>query len=450
MLVDNITYQNQRGQITNLANDGSKNDVLIAPPHPASQEWSGVAANAVVIYALDTPVMTDKLATEALNIGTSALLSTLFTASDPTGRAVTKYQAYNTNAADNLLLGKVVENANSAASAVTATSLASMSLLASLGLTTDTLEVRGYNGTYWGDWQSLAVNVVVQPPVLVAQTAAQNWLQGQKVNFALPSTVFSDPQHQVLSYAATGAGGAGLPAWLSFNSITRAFTGTVPAGLENFPVVVTATDTAGLSNSETFVVNVAAAAPLVALHTAAQSWAAGGAISFALPSGTFTDPQGQALTYTVVQANGSALPTWLHFDPVALAFSGAAPTALQTLQLKVTATDTSHLSVYEVFTATIVKGAAGLVVGDWNGSGPGAGAHDAAVLPAEERFGGPSGWFWIRAPRDADNAGCASSCVMGTGSGGCGYGRKARALPWTRWGRHARACCARRPQTPIH
>ncbi len=27
--------------------------------------------------------------------------------------------------------------------------------------------------------------------------------------------------------------------------------------------------------------------------------------------------------------------------------------------------------------------------------------------------------------------------------------KKARALPWTRWGRHARACCARRPQTPI-
>jgi hypothetical protein len=28
--------------------------------------------------------------------------------------------------------------------------------------------------------------------------------------------------------------------------------------------------------------------------------------------------------------------------------------------------------------------------------------------------------------------------------------RKARALPWTRWGRDAMACYARRPQTPTN
>ena len=365
MLVDNITYENQHGQITNPANDGSASDIIVAPPHPASQEWSGVAANLVVIYALDTPDITDKVATASLNIGTSVLLSTLFNESDPTGRAVKQYQVYNTNTADNILLGKVVEDANSAASAVSATTLASISLEAGAGVTTDTLEVRAYNGSYWGDWQSLAVNVIEQAPVLAVKTPGQTWTQGQHVNFVLPSSTFTDPQHEALSYTASGSGQAGLPTWLSFNAATRAFTGTVPAGLEQFSVVVAATDTAGLSTSETFSVNVPAAAPVVAVHTATQNWAEGGAVSFVLPTGTFTDPQGEALTYKATQADGAALPGWLQFNAATLTFSGTAPSTAQVLGLKVTATDTSNLSVYEVFSASIAHAAAGLVVGDW-------------------------------------------------------------------------------------
>jgi hypothetical protein len=72
--------------------------------------------------------------------------------------------------------------------------------------------------------------------------------------------LFKDPQGQTLTYAASGANGASLPSWLAFNAATRDFTGTVPAGPESFLVSVTATDTAGLSTSETFAVNVAAAA----------------------------------------------------------------------------------------------------------------------------------------------------------------------------------------------
>jgi len=391
MLVDNITYENQYGKITNPANDGSANDVLIAPPHPASQEWNGAAASSVVIYALDTPYITDKIASETLNIGTSVLLSALFGESDPTGRAVTQYQAYNTNGADDILLGKIMEDANSAASAVSATSLASLSLQAGQGVTTDTVDVRAYDGTYWGDWQSLAINVVVQPPVLAAKTSGQTWRQGQLVNLVLPSTLFTDPQHEALSYAASGAGGTALPAWLSFNPTTHAFAGTVPAGVEQFTIVVTATDTGLQSNSESFSVNVPAAAPVIAVHTPTQSWAEGGAVLFALATGTFADPQGETLTYTASQASGAALPSCLQFNPAALAFSGTAPSTAQTLQLKVTATDTSNLSVYEIFYATIIQGAAALVAGDWQGTAIGASENHSALMPAVEYGGGHVG-----------------------------------------------------------
>src|ERR1700722_12214722 len=43
MLVDNITYVNGSGQVQNSANDGSSNDVVVAAPHAASQEWSQVS-----------------------------------------------------------------------------------------------------------------------------------------------------------------------------------------------------------------------------------------------------------------------------------------------------------------------------------------------------------------------------------------------------------------------
>jgi hypothetical protein len=42
-LVDNITYMSG-GQIQNAAKDGSSNDVIVAAPHAAVQEWAGVQA----------------------------------------------------------------------------------------------------------------------------------------------------------------------------------------------------------------------------------------------------------------------------------------------------------------------------------------------------------------------------------------------------------------------
>ncbi len=82
-------------------------------------------------------------------------------------------------------------------------------------------------------------------------------------------------------------------------------------------------------------------APVVAAPTANQIWAAGQKISFALPAGTFTDPQGQALTYKATQSNGTALPSWLSFNASTETFSGTVPTGTAAYGITVTATDTS-------------------------------------------------------------------------------------------------------------
>jgi hypothetical protein len=137
--------------------------------------------------------------------------------------------------------------------------------------------------------------------------------------------------------------------------------------MESFGVVVTATDSGGLSSSETFTVTVPAAAPVVSDKTGAQSFAEGSPVSLSLPGDSFTDPQGEALTYKATLSSGAALPSWLSFSASAMSFSGTAPATAQTLQVKITATDTSGLSASEIIAMTITKAAAGLMVaGDWS------------------------------------------------------------------------------------
>lgn len=193
------------------------------------------------------------------------------------------------------------------------------------------------------------------PPVLTDPTVTQVWTEGQAVSLTLPSNTFTDPQNQALTYKATLANGQALPSWLTFNAATRSFTGTPPATVQTLSVKVTATDTSGLATSETFGISViaTASAPMLAHQTANQTWQQGQVVSFTLPSNTFTDPQGEALSYTATGINGQALPSWLSFNATTHTFTGTVPAGLETFGIKVTATDTSHLSASETFSVTV-------------------------------------------------------------------------------------------------
>ena len=94
----------------------------------------------------------------------------------------------------------------------------------------------------------------LSPPTVTEQTPNQTWEQGEAVNLTLAANTFTDPQQEALTYSATLATGAALPAWLHFNASTETFTGTVPGGTSGLDIEVTATDTSGLSASETFAV----------------------------------------------------------------------------------------------------------------------------------------------------------------------------------------------------
>jgi len=172
----------------------------------------------------------------------------------------------------------------------------------------------------------------ISPPKVAAQTATQTWESGQAVTFTLAANTFTGTQGQSLTYTATQADGSSLPSWLRFNSATDTFTGTAPNTANGLSIKVTATDTSGLSSSETFAV--VTPAPITrAAHT-------------------FTNPKGEMLSHAATQANGSALPSSLTVNATTRSLTGTAPNTATALGIKAAATDTSSLSASETLHIT--------------------------------------------------------------------------------------------------
>jgi hypothetical protein len=294
MLVDNIKYVNGSGAVLNPANDGSASDVKVSAAHAASQEWSGVLSSDVVIYELDTPVVSNRVTGATLALSTKLALASLFSAADPANKAITEYQLYDTSATANFSVNGGVTSAHSAASALTVTSLSSVSLTAGTSSGTDTVEVRAFNGSYWGDWDSLSVSVggsttttpstppATQPTapstpaapalpaspapapavppqlgtlMLATPTVPQIWSDGQNVSLTLPANTFVDSQGLHISYTAQEVVGTLVTSWLNFNPSTDTFSGHVPAAAFGTAVLeVIATDANGASATDMFTV----------------------------------------------------------------------------------------------------------------------------------------------------------------------------------------------------
>ena len=81
----------------------------------------------------------------------------------------------------------------------------------------------------------------------------------QNFGFVVPAGTFADIDGvNSLSYSATLADGSALPAWLSLNAATRAFSGTpTQANLGFMDIRVTATDSAGATASDVFQLTIA-------------------------------------------------------------------------------------------------------------------------------------------------------------------------------------------------
>lgn len=222
--------------------------------------------------------------------------------------------------------------------------------------------------------QSIAISRGNQSPVLALPIADQSAQEDSAYSFSIPDGTFSDADPgDTLAYTAALADGSPLPAWLSFDGVSRSFSGT-PANddVGAFEVAVTATDAGGLSASDTFRLTVANVndAPLLAAPIADQGALEDAAFSFTLPPDTFFDVDaGDALHLTASLARGGALPAWLSFEATTRTFSGA-PTNddVGALDIVVTAADREGLSATDTFTLTVANVNDPPVAGDDTGT----------------------------------------------------------------------------------
>jgi Ca2+-binding RTX toxin-like protein/GH24 family phage-related lysozyme (muramidase) len=206
---------------------------------------------------------------------------------------------------------------------------------------------------------SVTVNHVDEAPVVAAPLTAHSVDELTPFTFVVPAGTFTDPnQADVLSYSATLADGTALPAWLTFDAATGTFTGTPgDADTGAVSVKVTATDPTGLAASSTFVltVNHVNEAPVVVNALTDLSTDNTKAFAFVVPTNTFADPnRSDVLTYKATLTDGSALPSWLKFDPSTGTFSGIPAAAdAGVLAIVVTATDPGGLSASAGFKLTV-------------------------------------------------------------------------------------------------
>ncbi len=144
--------------------------------------------------------------------------------------------------------------------------------------------------------------------------------------FQVPAAVFTDAEDDALVFVATLADGGALPDWISFDPLTRTFSGEPPQDYNGkISIRVSASDGAETVSSEftldiTPVNDAPTAGPIISQRIVEDT-----AFLIRIPLGVFADVDGDALVFAAKLTDGSELPIWLEFDPVTLSFSGTPP-----------------------------------------------------------------------------------------------------------------------------
>jgi hypothetical protein len=113
---------------------------------------------------------------------------------------------------------------------------------------------RAFGSFIRGMKNSLVRARVIDLPLTVPSFTNQTGNEGSALSYT-PSA-FTDPENAAITYSATLEDGTALPAWITFNPTTRAFTGTRPAIDVTTVITVrlTATDIYGKTASGTFTI----------------------------------------------------------------------------------------------------------------------------------------------------------------------------------------------------
>lgn len=204
---------------------------------------------------------------------------------------------------------------------------------------------------------TLTVNNTNDPPVVQNAIPDQTATEDAAFSFQFAANTFSDPDAgDTLTYGAALAAGGALPAWLSFNSGSRTFSGTpANADVGTIRIRVTATDAAAASVGAEFDLTVVNTndPPVLANPIPDRNATEDALFNFTFAANTFADPDiGDTLSYAATLVGGGALPAWLSL--AGRTFSGTPTNAdLGTISVMVTATDSAGASAVDQFDITV-------------------------------------------------------------------------------------------------
>ncbi len=184
---------------------------------------------------------------------------------------------------------------------------------------------------------TLTINALNDAPVVDLAPSNYVGLEDFAIDVVLPTGSFADVDGDVLTLSATLADGTALPNWLSFDGIS--FTGTPPNDFNGtIDIDIVATDGL-LSVNHAFRLSIDPvndAPTLVALADVSSD--ENEAFDIPLAAGSFTDVDGDTLTYSATLLGGDPLPTWMNFDGTR--FTGTAPEgSTGAIDIEVTASD---------------------------------------------------------------------------------------------------------------
>jgi hypothetical protein len=214
-------------------------------------------------------------------------------------------------------------------------------------------------GATVSDTFKLTVTNTNDAPTVANAIADQTIAEDSALSFQFNTNVFADVDAgDTITYTATLSNDDALPTWLTFDAATRTFGGTpLNANVGSIAVKVTATDAGTATVSDTFNITVTntndAPAVKAGNEIADQTFAEDTAlISFQFDTNVFEDEDvGDVITaYSATLSDGSALPTWLTFNPLTRTFGGSPTNSdVGTIAVKVTATDAAGAAVSDTF-----------------------------------------------------------------------------------------------------
>ena len=185
-------------------------------------------------------------------------------------------------------------------------------------------------------------------------------LEDSAFSLELPSDLFTDTDGSSIITQVAMADLQSLPSWLQYNASTRTLYGTpTNSDVGEFDIIVQGMDSLGATAFYSFHVTIQNVndAPQVGAVIAHQQVVEDSLFTFAVPVNAFQDMDtGDVLTFSATQADGSALPSWLHFDASSQTFSGTPDNdAVGSLAVTLVATDKAGAQSHQTFNIEITN-----------------------------------------------------------------------------------------------